>query len=181
MFEFVRKVLFTGQLKMEKGKLQIFGEDIMIIPLWMFSYLSFAYPKEVYRYTTKGGYEFSKSIMEKFNIGPFELKDYLSEIFHFGGWGLIQYFDFNPKEKHAILRVKSRVAIKTLEKGRQKEPIDHVIRGFFAAASKIIFKDKSIECIEKQCIVQGKPVCEFVSAPLILLKKKYPKLVKSQM
>jgi predicted hydrocarbon binding protein len=63
----------------------------------------------------------------------------------------------NFQKRKAVVRIRNSV---TTRQTKAKEPVCHLISGFIAGASTIIFSKKA-ECLEIRCEAKGDPFCEF--------------------
>jgi predicted hydrocarbon binding protein len=169
MFDIVKKLLLARQFEMEKGKIIVLGQPVVITPAWVFVYLlktskdKAKMGRLIYLATKFADLRgFSKAITEKYGFKRHELIKWMKDIAELAGWGQINIRKIDTKEKIVIGYVLNS-PLPALY-GPSKFPVDHVFRGLTAGALEIVFQEQT-ECIETQCIAMGNNCCEFIIKP----------------
>ncbi len=180
MFDFAKKLLFARELKMERGNMQILGQNVAVFPVHLFNYF-IENNSQIIPLIYNGGKEsatlFAKELMRRYNFKSGQIKDWLKNIIEFAGWGEAEFIKYDQKHHIAVLRVRnSSLALHS----KRKEPVDHLIRGFFAGGGKVSM-NAELDCIETRCIAKNDNICEFIVAEKSFLMKKYPNLTKNQL
>lgn len=180
MFDLVRKLLFSGQFKMEMGELKLLNQDIAFFPVKLFSLIIEQNPtiiKDVYEGSKESAIIFSEEIKSRYKFKSFDLKNWLKDIIEVAGWGIMNFTSYDArKHKASIILEKSKLG----KAATRKHFADHPLRGFFAGGGSISMK-KNLECIEVRCIANGDKFCEFIIAEKQYLKKEYGDLFKKQL
>lgn len=179
MFDFVKKLMFARQLKMERGNLVILGQRAMITPAWTFSYVL----KETKDYwetanllylgcklSTQEG--FSKGLFKKFNIKNRDLPKWLKNVNELAGNGLTEILKIDTNIFESVIKVSDSPVVETF--GKADIPVDHPLRGYFAGGASASF-GCDVDCIEVSCQAVGHKFCKFIIMP----KKKLLEFIES--
>jgi predicted hydrocarbon binding protein len=186
MFEYVKKLLFSRQLKLEKGAIELLGNPAVMFPASIFSFLLFQSKdkskigREIY-YSSK---ESSKKtltnyIESKYNLKSRELINVMMDIAMLGGWGEWKLILLKDSEKHSIIQIVNSPLVRVIKRNTNF-PVDHVMRGLHAGAAEIIFKTE-VDAVETKCQAMGDPYCELVLKPTEEWKKEKNKKYTSQL
>ncbi|MBI4176785.1 MAG: hypothetical protein HY516_00295 [Candidatus Aenigmarchaeota archaeon] len=181
MFEFAKKLLFTGQFKMEKGSLTILTHRFMIIPVKVITSITKNAPeakKYLYYGAKEGGVDFAEALIKSFKLDSVQkLEELLINTFNLGGWGDLEIVKNDMQNKLAIFRIKNSAM--ALEYGKSSEAVCHTNRGFLAGGASRVY-GADMDCIETKCISAGDTVCEFITANKDYLSGNFPDLLKKQ-
>ena len=185
MLPFVTKLLMSGQLKFEKGKLSIFDQRVLIVPLELILILIRESLKDkklahyVYESSKESVIDFCKSIQKKLNLSNKDTLDVLLGLTEMNGYGEITPIKIDYDKKLAIFHLKGLPSKAFFGKMRVNEntAVDIYWCGLVAGGMSFVFSD-DINCLETRCVITGKETCEVVAAKKELLKKMYPKAVK---
>jgi predicted hydrocarbon binding protein len=101
------------------------------------------------------GRNFAATLITR-GVTPKEIPKFLRTFLVQGGWGKIQ-IEINHNEKTAKVTIDNCV---TARQTQSKEPNCHLIRGYIAGISDVVFNTIT-ECVETRCLTNGNPVCEF--------------------
>ncbi len=181
MFEFARKLLFTGQFKMEKGSLTILSHKFMIIPVSVVVAVIKNDPQAVkylYYAAKEGGMDFADVLVKAFKLnGVQKLEELLINTFNLGGWGELEIVKNDMQSKFAIFRIKNSAV--ALDHGKADFPVCHTNRGFLAGGASRVYQT-DMDCIEARCVSKGDAACEFITANKNYLSANYTELFKKQ-
>lgn len=164
MFELFQKLVFAGQLRMERGKISMLKQPVALIPIEMFSYVlkNTKTKKDVGRYIYEGcklsAKTFAKNIRKTYKFKGIDLTKWLVELFLLSGWGELTLQKIDMKNKMAIFYLKDSPVCKLY--GKSNAPIDFAIAGLLAGGGCEIFRE-NINCKEVKCKAMGSPFCIF--------------------
>jgi predicted hydrocarbon binding protein len=170
MFDVVKKLLFSRQLKLEKGMIELLGNPAVMFPASIFSFLLLNSKdkektgRELY-YSSK---ESSKKtltnyIKSNYKMKPSELINIMTDIAMLGGWGEWKLIILSDIKKHSIMHITNSPIVRSI-KIKTNLPVDHVMRGLHAGAAEIIFNCE-MDAVETRCQAMGHPYCEFILKP----------------
>lgn len=165
MFELFQKLVFAGQLKMEKGKISMLKQPVALIPIEMFSFVlkNTKTRKDVGKYIYEGcklsGKAFSKNIQKTYDFKGIDLTKWLVELFLLSGWGELTLQKIDMKKKSAVFYLNDSPICKLY--GKSDTPVDFAIAGLLAGGGCEIFGE-DIDCKEIKCKATGSPFCVFV-------------------
>jgi len=92
------------------------------------------------------------------------------------GWGEISMVDVYPRKAHAIITVKNS-PIASKPKGNPKNPVDHILRGYFAGVFSKAF-GRDVGCVELKCAALGDSCCEFIVKPAPEFSRDKPRSMR---
>jgi predicted hydrocarbon binding protein len=180
-----RKLLVGREIKFEDGKLIIFNEDWIMLPVKILAEV-FSKVLEDPKMSSKLYYvskDANKKGMSKVLVNKYGFKDekflnLATDMAQMGGWGEIKIMNLDVKKGTASVNIYNSPVARLLR--GSKKPVDHVWRGTMAGGmSKAVGKD--IDLVEVECIAMGKKFCSFVAKPRKeWLKDKSP-MVKEQL
>ena len=165
--EYIKKLLYTGQIVFEKGKFSVLGHRGVFIFPEMLVHMGTEFEKEVgSRKVYSGIYNAAKIWGGEFtcyflNLGipPEEVPFCCIEVLTMSGWGNIVLMEFTKDTMMLYLKnlpIPSASGIKTC-----RLEICSVLKGIFAGIYEEIMNCKAV-CIEKRCLLKGDSFCEFV-------------------
>ena len=178
--DFMQKLILAGQLKFNKGSIELLNQKVSVFPVSVFSTIVENNPgaiPDVYKATKQSAKLFASEIKKRHKFSGQQLKSWLKDIIEFAGWGEAEFVLYDEKSFRSIFRVKESTVAKISNK---KEPSDHALRGFFAGGGSDSL-GKDLDCVETKCIAQGDKICEFFLAEASILKKEQPELAKKQL
>ncbi|NIO44865.1 MAG: hypothetical protein GTN36_04930 [Candidatus Aenigmarchaeota archaeon] len=185
MFDFVKKLLFARQFKMERGELDLLGNRVIMFPAWVFIYILKTSPnfKEISYRLYEGAKKstkdsFTKLLSEKYGLKRDKLIEWMKNVGELGGWGTFEIKNIDFKKCEAVIYVKNSPMGKLY--GKSKFPVDHIARGMFAGAACVIFNNDDCEYVETKCVAMGDTLCEFICRTRKDLKKMKNPLIKWQ-
>lgn len=177
MFDFVKKLMFARQLKMEKGRIDMLGQRMMIIPTYTFACMiknakdpietgKFIY--DACKHTNRDALGFTYKVSEKFGLKGADLIRWMANIATMAGFGIIEVIEINENKKTAAVHITDSPMVQIIR--NSKYSVDHPIRGYMAGAAEVIFnglekdnkKWKKYDYIETKCMAKGNNVCEFI-------------------
>jgi hypothetical protein len=176
----MQKLVLAGQIKFERGRVELLNQKINIFPTSVFSTIVENNPsviKDLYNSTKQSAKLFSQEVQKKYGFDGRELKKWLIDITALAGWGEAEFVKYDDKKFHAIVRMRNS-SVASISK--KKMCVDHAVRGFFAGGGSISM-NKDLDSIEIKCVAKGDKVCEFVVAEKNFLKKKYPDIFNEQL
>lgn len=180
MFDFIRKLLFTGQFKMEEGSIKLLNQYVAFFPVKLFSLIIERNPiiiKDIYEGSKESAIIFSDEIKKAYKFKSYDLKIWLKDIIGGTGWGIMNFTSYDAdKYRASVILKNSKLGIAATK----KHYADHPMRGFFAGGGSISM-NKNLECLEIKCIANGDKYCEFIIAEEQYLKKEYKDLFKKQL
>ncbi len=181
MFEFAKKLLFTGQFKMEKGSITILKHRFMIIPVHVIVTIIKNDPESsryLYYGAKQGGVDFADTLITSFKIDSVQkLEELLINTFNLGGWGELEIIKNDMQNKFAIFRIRN--SSMASDYGKSKEPVCHTNRGFLAGGASRVY-NTDVDCVETRCVSSGSEFCEFIAANKNYILDNYPALFRKQ-
>jgi len=172
MFDLFKKLLFSRQLSLEKGKVLLLGSPMCVTPASIFidvqKDLEKAIGKEkarkrIYEGSKKGGIKFAKKLFEAYKLKGEKLLRWEFDIVMLAGWGEFKMVNFDRNKKTMRVEVKnSPIAIGY---GKSKTPVDCYIAGF-AAGGATVAVGVPMKVKEIKCLTMGHRYCEFIAEPL---------------
>ena len=165
----------TGQINFSDGNIKFFGVDMIMIPTKSMAVLQNLmlenYGSSSNKVMYEAGYDQVKTAFsafdKQFNLKEMDFltfKNIFSPTMQLGGWGDVDIVesDFKNGEIRVIIRDNMFSTSYKKEFGKQKESVDHYLRGVFAAAASFISGEKC-DCEEVSCIAKGDEYCEFIT------------------
>ncbi len=167
MFGFVKKLLFSRQLKFEDGSIKLLGQEMAITPVVLFTTmttkLKAAYPKEygkiIYDISEEVGEKYSRALKNKFGMSPKKIAEWDMNTLAMAGLGKGEFIKTDYEKKKSLIRVRNSPMVKSLKPS--KTPVDFLIAGYIGGSAKVIFNSKKIKCRETECQATGKRACIF--------------------
>lgn len=171
MFDLFKKLLFSRQLSMEKGKVIMLGSPMCVTPVSILvkiqKDLENAIGKEkarerIYEGAKEGGIVFNKKLNEAFKLSGENLLRWQFDVVMLAGWGVFDLVNFDRNKK--IMRVKVFNSPIAELYGKSKTPVDCIIAGFAAGGVSLTF-GIPMKVKEIKCLSMGHPYCEFLAEP----------------
>ena len=185
MTHFLMRLIMSGQLKLDEGKLSIMEEPVSIITTnFLIEITRMALKKgikefdDLYFETWMAGYKITKRMAEGFKLKTFEDRYKLSmDFISMGGFGVYKSLDFKGGYYAHFRNEKNPLALGFYP---SKQKVDYFLMGANAGGGTIVH-ERLINCIEIECAAMNGEYCEFLNARNDILMKNYPKLVKKQL
>lgn len=105
----------------------------------------------------------AKSIGQRYGFSYNDFFKWLTQIAMLAGWGKLTWLDLNDKDKSGVISVQDSPVAEIL-KGKVKNPIDHLTRGFIAGGASG-WLNTDVDAIEDECSALGAAGCRFVFRP----------------
>ncbi|MFH1752404.1 MAG: V4R domain-containing protein [archaeon] len=181
MFDFTNRLLLNKHFKMDKGKISVFKQEGIMIPVTILSGLLKVFEERnairLYNASKKGGIDRIKQMKQDYgNMSNEELIMWGSRLVTFAGWGELNVVSVKPKNIVITYEVKDSALTETREK--TNKAIDHILRGLLAGGLSQGF-GSSMEAIETQCKAKGNPICQIIVKEKNTFDKNHP-LYKEQ-
>lgn len=178
MFEFAQKMLLLKQFSIEKGKIELLGQRVIIVPIKLISLLIDLYyadkklEKDIYMVMRESVKDYSLKAKNTFKFKPETLLSMLMDLTRLNGYGDIYLDKISYLEKKALFKVEGLPS--NLLNNKYKNFMgDSYWAGITAGALTIIFDDPEIECLEIKCVLNGDKFCSFVAGTKHFLKENY--------
>ncbi len=169
---FALKLLISGNLKFENGRILALGEPVCMVPI-KYLYYSTKYAmehhknrnervlEEMYLESWIAGYEITKKMVEFYKLKKFEERYSVAmDSISMFGFGDYKTLDFK-RAKYAYFRVmKNPLALLFYP---SKEKVDFFLAGANAGGGTIVH-ETIINCVELECAAVNGKVCHFVNA-----------------
>lgn len=167
---FFKKLLFSRQIKGEKGNLSILDIPVFILSVNTVVGLQEVIIKElgdfgvgeIYRAGKNAGINLAEEHKKRLNIRGPKLYSLIENLVEMGGWGDIAPQNQDYKNSRAIY-IFYNSPFPPLYKKRG-ECSCHLIRGLIAGVHEVIF-EREVDCFESKCKSKGNQFCEFIIKP----------------
>lgn len=180
MFEFAKKMLVLKQLNIEKGKIELLGQRVVIIPIKLITLLIDLYSnnkeleKKIYAIMRESVRDYSLVAKEKFKFKPENLLSMLMDLTRLNGYGDITLEKISYSEKKVLFKVEGLPSLYLKgSKNYGNFMADSYWAGILAGGISVIFDDNSVECIEIKCVLTNSPACLFMVAQKKFLEENY--------
>lgn len=171
MFDLFKKLLFSRQLSLEKGKVIMLGSPMCVTPASIFIDIQKdlekalgkknAY-KRIYEGSKEGGIKFAKKLYEVYKLKGEKLLRWEFDVVMLAGWGEFNLINFDRNKKTMRVEVKnSPIAIGY---GKSRTPVDCYISGFAAGGAEVAL-EIPMKVKEIKCLSMGHGYCEFTAGP----------------
>jgi len=171
MFDLVKKLLFSRQLTLEKGKVIMLGSPMCVTPASIFVEIQKDLEKaigknkayeRIYEGSRYGGIKFAEKLYEAYKLKGEKLLRWEFDVVMLAGWGEFEMINFDRNKK--IMRVKVLNSPIAELYGKSKTPVDAYIAGFAAGGSSVAL-DMPMDVKEVKCLSMGHTHCEFLAEP----------------
>jgi len=167
MFGFIKKLLFSRQLKFEEGSIKLLEQDVSITPVILFVAMfkelkksqPESYGKTIYDISVEVGKKYSEILKRKYGMNSQKIAEWDMNTLSMAGLGKGEFLKLDFKKKISIIRVQNSPISKLM--APSKTPVDFVIAGYIAGSAKMIFNSAKMECREIKCQAMGKNECIF--------------------
>ncbi|MBI2938358.1 MAG: hypothetical protein HYY22_09135 [Thaumarchaeota archaeon] len=167
MVSFVDKLLLGRELKFEEGRLSIFDQRVLIVPVELIllliekSVADEKFEQAIYDVMKKSVYGFCQTLAKRRGIEPKKMVDLLINLAEMNGYGKLQLINLDYDKKQAIFHMRSLPSEALLEKKLGKRIVDRYWAGMLAGGASWIFGE-DVDAVETRCVADGKESCEFV-------------------
>ena len=167
MFELVTKLLLHGQMKFEKGRIELLGDNITILPADTIVEIQKLLEQQaqehlIYRGARVAGKNWFSKMHKEFTLKSTDVFQWGPDLISLAGWGEVIVIKRDDATKTIVGRLMNSINSKLY--GPSKKPVDHVFRGLFCGAMSFIF-GADLEAVEVKCQAVGDAFCEFVVKP----------------
>jgi len=171
MFDLFKKLLFSRQLTLEKGKVIMLGSPMCVTPVSIFIDIQKDLEKalgkknayeRIYEGSKEGGIKFAKKLYEVYKLKGEKLLTWEFDVVMLAGWGEFKMINFDRNKK--TMRVEVKNSPIALGYGNSKTPIDCLIAGFAAGGAEVAL-GIPMKVKEIKCLAMGHPYCEFLAEP----------------
>jgi predicted hydrocarbon binding protein len=165
---FVDKLLLSRQLRFEEGKLTIFDQRVLIVPVELIllliekSVVDRKFEQLIYDVMKKSVYNFCKSLAQRRSVKPKEMVQILINLAEMNGYGKLELIKLDYKTKEAVFHMR-HLPSELISKRAKTRVVDRYWAGMLAGGASWIF-GKDVDAIETRCVADGKESCEFVVA-----------------
>ncbi|MFA5763330.1 MAG: hypothetical protein WC915_00790 [archaeon] len=170
MFGFASKLIMHNQLSFNEGKIDLFGEQILMFP----TYCMVDTLKELekngseylfYKSFRELGIKFTQGLIKNYKMKTIDdLIRVGSGVIAMAGYGVVKVVSLNSTNHEVVIRLeKSSLADYY---GKSDHPIDHLFRGIATGFMCVGFNDFTLEGVEISCRAMGAPNCD------VLIKSK---------
>ncbi len=177
----ITKMMISGNIKFEKGQINLMGEKVFMIPVNYFAEETRKAIKEgkeaimdIYWSAWVAGYYIMKNFVKVYKLKKFEERYKISmDVLQLAGMGFYETINFKRGE---------HTYFKTLNNPLPQffypfpEPVCHFIRGANAGGGTWVH-EKIMNCIEETCEAQNGKECVFLNASEEIIKKRVKKNV----
>ena len=187
MYGFLSKLLISGKLKFEQGKIILMGEPMVIVPLEFYIEATKQILEnedrkemiELYLDAWEAGACFMNDVARVYKMKKYEERYKIAmDTISMAGFGDYKTIEFRRGEVTHFRIIDNILAKKFIP---SKKPVCHVIRGFNAGGGTIVH-ERIMNCIEPECTAVNRDHCTHLNLNTILLKKyKNRALVKEQL
>ncbi len=185
MYGFITKLLVSGKLKFEEGKI-IFAEDPMtFFPLKTMKEMTIdamgkgkKAVQELYYYGWHFGYTFTRDYMKTLKLRPFEeTYKLIMEVAALIGYGDYKTLSFEQKKYSKFKNIDNPFGKLFYP---SKEKVCHFARGMNAGGGTALH-GVLMNGIELECTANNGKYCLFMNVANSILKEKYSKISKKQL
>ena len=181
----VLKLLFSGQLKWEEGKINLLDVYTFIAPVEFFEYYTKFIRKDkkliddFYLAGWVAGYTITKKLMNSYELKtPQERYTLTMNFLEVGGYGTYKTIEFIPGVRSHFFYISNPLPAKFYP---SKEPVCDYMRGLGAGGGTQVHK-KIVNGIELDCAAINGKYCDFINFCFDdkITIKKYSKIIKAQ-
>ena len=180
---FVSKLLLGRQLNFDKGRLSVFGQRVIIVPVELIQLLiqkgleDEKFEDMIYDAMKNSVYIFCENLKKNYNMKSKDLENILVNLAEMNGYGELQITKIDYEKKIAVYHMRGLPSKSLFGKIKSKKKVaDRYWAGMLAGGAMSILGDKNIEAVEIICDITGKEHCEFVAGSKESIKeyvKKY--------
>jgi len=184
VFDFFKKLLMARQLTFEEGQIKVADEISIMVHgpalVKLSDMLIKSMGKEginyIYESSKESGRILAQAFKRKYGLTGMKLADLIKNLAMMGGWGKIEFLNFDFKNNSVIGKITDSPFAELTEFRNKK--MCHISRGFIAGALSVVF-GTDVDCIEVKCKADGSEFCEGIIKPKSKFLEK--KLVKEQL
>lgn len=163
MFNVVKKLLLSRQIKFEKGKISLFDQQIVILPVAEFSFVqdfleSRGLENLIYYSAKETGIAWLEKMVSQYGMKESNVIEWGCNILTLSGWGDLSLIKKDLSKHRIIFELKN--ATMGLHKKNKAYSTDHLIRGYVAAFATHTYK-RDMDAVEVLCLSKGDAVCRY--------------------
>ena len=166
MVSFVDKLLLSRQLKFEEGRLTIFDQRVLIVPVELIllliekSVVDRKFERLIYDVMKKSVYNFCQALANRRGVKPKEMVRILINLAEMNGYGKLELIKLDYENKEAVFHMR-HLPSELITKQARSKIADRYWAGMLAGGASWIF-GKDVDATETRCVADGKESCEFV-------------------
>ncbi len=187
MYGFLSKLLISGKLKFNQGKIVLMGEPMVIVPLEFYIEATKQIIDsndrkemlELYLDAWEAGFCFMHDVAEVYKMKKYEERYRIAmDTISMAGFGDYKTMEFRRGELTHFKIIENILAKKFIP---SEKPVCHVIRGFNAGGGTIVH-ERIMNCIETECTAVNRDHCTHMNLNTELLNtNKDQEIVKDQL
>ena len=174
MFKIVADLLLHGQLVLEKGKILLFGQKIIMVPFVTLKELYISLAKTgsenlIYVSAKSSGKIWYAEMYKNYKINKNDILKWSLDIISLAGYGVTDMTKFDMQKRVMSFTL---VDPSVLQDRMDYLGVHLLLRGYAAGAGILVFGEDS-DCIETKCMCRGEPFCEFIVMPKSSFDKSF--------
>lgn len=182
MYKTFANLILHRQILFEKGKMALMGQPIAIIPIEEQYYIQRVLEEKglenlIYYAAKESGVLWLDNMIPKFEMKLNDVVKWGVEILSISGWGNLKFKSLDKEKKEVVFNLEEATMAKKY--GSHPHPVDHLLRGYVAAAG-IKFLGIDVDAVEHKCVVKGDPFCQYIIKPRVNFDNSNP-LVEKQL
>lgn len=164
MFGVVANLLLHKQLAFEKGKISLFEQPIVIMPVEEFSFMQEFLEQNglenlIYYSAKHTGVHWLKKMVPKYKMKETDLIEWGCNILTLSGWGDLSLVKRDASRQNIVFELKGGAM--GMEKKGKTYSTDNLLRGYVAAFATFAYK-VDMDAIETHCLSKGDSECKYV-------------------
>lgn len=180
MLGLVTKLMVSGQLRFDKGKIMALGENVCMIPMvYVKSATRIALKhhrkeknsrdlEELYFEAWTAGYEITKKMVREYKLRKFEERyKFAMDIISLFGFGDYRTIDFK-RAHHSYFEVEKNPFALMFHPSSKK--VDIFLSGANSGGGTIVH-EVVMNCVERECAAINGKICKFVNCNFDLLRE----------
>ena len=169
MFDTFKKLMFARQISFEEGKITLLGQSMLMIPADALATILRDMRKQlgrdkadkiIYNSMKEMAIRYLNAIKNVFSMSKVDMIKWAANSVTLAGWGKVTVVSVDGQVGKAVIRVTGSSIAAVL--GKDKEPTDTVLAGFFAGGESAVF-EKDVDVKEIKCTARGDLYCEFIT------------------
>ena len=156
--DFVNKLLFTHQLSLAEGRIEVLGQQNGLFSHQLFVRLQ--ENPQSYTIFKEAALQQMKAEFKQLGLAP-EIT-YVKQVFELFGFGRMDIIDLDPKQRKAIVHIAKSPFVDYCVSSRQHPAENCRITAALIAGTLSFLFSADMDAIEQQCSLQGKGYCEFI-------------------
>ncbi len=168
VISFVDKLLFSRQLKFEQGRLTIFDQRVLIVPVELILAIiekctvDRKFERLIYDVMKESVYNFCKTLAKRRAVKPKEMVQILINLAEMNGYGKLELIKLDFEKREAVFHMRNLPSeLLTHDSKFRRKVVDRYWAGMIAGGASWIFGE-DVDATETRCVADGKESCEFV-------------------